>query len=63
MNRTRGEDRSLYSWLTLQEKIIRMWIEETLAAAPRETDFIAKLEAHHRWLAEQIDALSTRKAA
>lgn len=63
MIRRRGEERSLYSWLVLQEKFLRMWIEEALAAAPRETDFITKLERHHRWLAEQIDALAKQRAA
>jgi len=63
MTRTRGEERSLYSWLVMQEKILRLWIEETLATAPPDTGFIAKLEAHHAWLAEQIDAMTSKKAA
>ncbi len=63
MNRTHGEDRSLFSWLVLQEKILRMWIEDTLAAAPSDTTFIAKLERHRDWLAAQIEHLSNQKAA
>lgn len=63
MIRQHGEERSLYSWLVMQEKILKMWIDETLAAAPKETDFIAKLERHHAWLAAQIDNLPGKKAA
>lgn len=63
MIRQRGEERSLYSWLILQEKFLRMWIDELVAAAPRETDFIARLEQHHLWLVEQISALSDKRAA
>lgn len=63
MIRRRGEERSLYSWLVLQEKFLRMWIDEALADAPRETDFISKLERHHQWLAEQINALAGKRAA
>ncbi len=60
MNRTHGEDRSLYAWLVLQEKILRQWIEDTLAVAPSDTSFIAKLERHHHWLAAQIEHLKQR---
>ncbi|WDI32201.1 hypothetical protein PUV54_03215 [Hyphococcus flavus] len=63
MIKQHGEDRSLYSWLVMQEKILKMWIDEALATAPRETDFIAKLEHHHDWLAAQIENLSGKKAA
>jgi hypothetical protein len=63
MIRTHGEDRSLFSWLVLQEKILRLWIEDTLASAPSDTNFIAKLEQHHDWLAAQIEQLKNQKAA
>jgi len=63
MNRTHGEDRSLFAWLVLQEKILRLWIEDTLAAAPSDTHFIARLEHHHHWLAAQIEQLSEQRAA
>ena len=63
MNRSHGEDRSLFSWLVLQEKILRLWIEDVLAAAPSDTTFIAKLERHHDWLAAQIEYLKKQKAA
>ena len=63
MIRVHGEERSIYSWLIMQEKILALWIEEALAAAPKETDFIAKLERHHSWLASQIENLDGKKAA
>jgi len=63
MIRTHGEDRSLYSWLVLQEKILRLWIEDTLASAPSDTTFIAKLERHRDWLAAQIEQLKNQRAA
>ncbi|GJL91334.1 hypothetical protein [Hyphococcus sp.] len=63
MIRTHGEDRNLFSWLVLQEKILRLWIEDTLASAPSDTTFIAKLERHRDWLAAQIEHLKTKRAA
>ena len=63
MNRTHGEDRPLFAWLVLQEKILRLWIEDTLAAAPSDTKFITKRELHHEWLAAQIEHLKNQKAA
>ncbi|WP_375205563.1 hypothetical protein [Hyphococcus sp.] len=63
MIRTHSEDRSLISWLIMQERVLRLWIEEALAAAPADGRFIAELENHHDWLAGQIARLQQRNAA
>ena len=63
MNRIRAEERSLLSWLVTQEKVLRLWIEEALAAAPADGRFLAELESHHDWLAGQIARLQDRRAA
>jgi hypothetical protein len=63
MIRTHAEERSLVSWLVMQEKVLRLWIDEALAAAPVDGRFIAELERHHDWLAVQIERLQHRKAA
>ncbi len=63
MMRWHGEERSLLSWLMMQEKFVALWIDETLSVAPPNGDFIARLETHRRWLAEQIDLLANRRAA
>ncbi|MEO1135843.1 MAG: hypothetical protein AAFW68_04415 [Pseudomonadota bacterium] len=62
MEITHGEDRSLLSWLIVQEKVIRMWIEETMNAGSGEQALVENLEAHRSWLAERINEL-TRHAA
>ncbi|WP_428410040.1 hypothetical protein [Hyphococcus sp.] len=58
-----AEDRNLVSWLIMQERVLRLWIEEALAAAPADGRFIAELENHHDWLADQIVRLQQRNAA
>ena len=58
-----AEQRSLVEWLTTQEQVLRLWIEEAVASAPANDDFIRRLEAHHVWLKEQIDYFATRRAA
>ena len=58
-----AEQRSLVEWLTTQEKVLRLWIEEAVASAPANADFIRRLEAHHAWLLEQIDYFGARRAA
>ena len=63
MIRSHAEDRSLVSWLIMQERVLRLWIEEALADAPSDERFVAELENHHNWLAEQIARLQERKAA
>lgn len=63
MIRTHAEERSLMSWLVMQERVLRLWIDEALAAAPVDGRFIAELERHRDWLAGQIDRLEGRKAA
>jgi hypothetical protein len=63
MIRTHSEERTLLSWLTMQEKVLRLWIEEALSAAPRDSAFVADLESHHDWLAAQIEALKKQRAA
>ena len=62
MIRTHAEDRTLMSWLVTQEKVLRLWIEEALANAPKDGRFIAELENHHNWLAAQIAQLQKRSA-
>ena len=63
MNRIRAEERSLLSWLVTQEKVLRLWIDEALAAAPADGRFLADLERHHDWLAGQIAHLKRQNAA
>ncbi len=63
MIRTHSEERSLLSWLVMQERVLRLWIEEALDAAPGDGRFIAELERHHDWLAAQIARLQHRNAA
>ena len=63
MIRTHAEDRSLMSWLIMQERVLRLWIEEALADAPSDTRFIGELENHHHWLAGQIAQLQHKNAA
>ena len=63
MIRSHAEDRSLVSWLVMQERVLRLWIEEALAAAPADGRFIAELESHHHWLSEQIENLQGKTAA
>lgn len=63
MVRTHTEDGSLMSWLVTQEKVLRLWIDEALAAAPADGRFLAELERHHDWLAGQIARLEQRNAA
>lgn len=63
MIRTHSEERTLLSWLTMQERVLRLWIEEALSAAPRDSDLVASLENHHDWLAAQIDRLKRQRAA
>lgn len=57
----RGEERSLLTWLTTQERVLALWIEEVLCAAPKNVDFISKLEVHHAWLLDQIEYLTKSK--
>ncbi len=59
----RGEERSLLSWLTTQEKVLALWIDEVLSAAPQNTDFVGRLETHHKWIAHQIDLLTHKEVA
>ena len=63
MTHTHAEQWSLIEWLIMQEKVLRLWIEEAVARAPANPDFISRLEAHHAWLAEQIDHFAARSAA
>ncbi len=63
MIRTHAEERSLLSWLVMQERVLRLWIEEALADAPSDGRFLAELESHHGWLAQQIARLQQRNAA
>lgn len=63
MIRSHAEDRSLVSWLIMQERVLRLWIDEALAAAPPDARFVAELERHHVWLAKQIARLQQKKAA
>lgn len=63
MIHTHAEQRSLFEWLTMQERVLRLWIDEAVSAAPSNTDFISRLEVHHTWLLEQIDYVAGRHAA
>ncbi|WP_375203623.1 hypothetical protein [Hyphococcus sp.] len=63
MIRSHAEERSLISWLIMQERVLRLWIEEALAAAPSDERFISELESHHDWLAQQIARIEKRSAA
>lgn len=63
MTHTHAEQRSLIEWLIMQEKVLRLWIEEAVARAPANTDFVSRLEAHHAWLTEQIDHFAEPHAA
>ena len=63
MIRQHAEQRSLVSWLIMQEKVTRLWIEEVLAVSPPNDEFLVRLEEHRAWLAEQIDDLTARRAA
>lgn len=63
MIHTHAEQRSLFEWLTTQERVLRLWIEEAVSTAPSNTDCISRLEAHHAWLLEQIDYFAGRHAA
>ena len=63
MMRAHAEQRSLVAWLMTQERVIKLWIEETLAAPPSSPEFLERLEAHHSWLRAQIDDLTERRAA
>lgn len=63
MIRSHAEERSLMSWLMMQERVLRLWIEEALADAPSDTRFVAELESHHNWLAQQIARIEKRSAA
>ncbi len=58
-----AEQRSLVEWLTTQEQVLRLWIEESVANAPANPEFVRRLEAHHAWLIEQIDYFAARCAA
>lgn len=63
MIHTHAEQRSLFDWLTTQEIVVRLWIDEALSAVPYNADFVSRLETHHAWLIEQIDYLAGRNAA
>lgn len=63
MVHTHAEQRSLVEWLIMQEKVLRLWIEEAVARAPANPDFIGRLEAHHAWLREQINHFAEAQAA
>ena len=63
MMRAHAEQRPLLSWLMTQERVLKLWIEETLAAPPPSPEFLERLEAHHAWLCAQIDELTARRAA
>lgn len=63
MIHTHAEQRSLVEWLTMQERVLRMWIEEAVAGVPANPEFVTRLEAHHAWLTEQIDYFAGRRAA
>ncbi|PQA85799.1 hypothetical protein [Hyphococcus luteus] len=62
MIRSHAEERSLMSWLVMQERVLRLWIEEALADAPADGGFLAELESHHGWLAAQIARLQQNAA-
>lgn len=62
MEITHSENRTLLSWLEAQERVIRMWIEETVNADPGEQALVENLEKHRNWLADRINEL-TRRAA
>lgn len=63
MFRTHHEERSLEAWLVMQERVLRLWIEEALGDAPSDGAFVRDLETHHRWLKAQIARLSGADAA
>lgn len=63
MIHTHAENRSLVEWLMMQEKVLRLWIEEAVAGVPTNPELISRLEAHHAWLSEQIDYFAARRAA
>lgn len=63
MMRAHAEQRSLISWLMTQERVLKLWIDETLAAPPSSPEFLERLEAHHAWLRMQIDELTEQRAA
>lgn len=57
-----GEHRSLVSWLTSQEKVVGLWIDEALSESTTEPEFVRKLEHHRKWLAARINELTNRAA-
>lgn len=63
MIHTHAEQRPLIDWLIMQEKVLRLWIEEAVANGSGNPEFVSRLEAHHAWLAEQIDYFAARRAA
>ena len=58
-----GECRSLVCWLISQEKVLRLWIEEAMAASDVKDGLIEALEVHRAWLAARIAEFSAEAAA
>lgn len=58
-----AEQRSLVEWLNMQEKVLRLWIDEAVSAVPANPELINRLEIHHAWLLEQIEYFAGRQAA
>ena len=56
-------DRSIIMWLVTQERVLRLWVEQAMAASYADDDLVRRIETHQRWLSRQIDELAERPAA
>ena len=49
-------DPVLSVWLDSQERMMRTWLAEAMRDPGVDSDWLERLEAHHRWLQNERDA-------
>jgi hypothetical protein len=54
---------SVSAWLQSQERIMRAWRDELLLTGAGDQEQIERIDAHRRWLAEEIALLEVRDDA
>lgn len=50
-------EQPLVDWLRLQDSTLRAWRDEVAASRDADPPLLERLEAHRRWLADEIASL------
>lgn len=56
-------DANLSAWFDSQDRMMRAWASEAMRDPAIDSDWLERLEAHHRWLQAERDNIGAGRSA